>query len=201
MAFTLPPLPYDVAALAPHISAETLQFHHGKHHAGYVKKLNDLVKGTEYEAIALEDVIRRSSGGIFNNAAQVWNHTFYFKCMKPQTDGGGKEPQGALRDALMKKWTSYDKFKEEFSQVAAGHFGSGWAWLNYNKQKKELEIQQTHDAGNPLTETNQVPLLCCDVWEHAYYIDRRNDRGAYIKAWWEVVNWAFAEQNYAAALK
>lgn len=201
MAFTLPPLPYDVGALAPHISAETLQFHHGKHHAAYVNKLNELVKGTKFESMSLEDVIRQSSGGMFNNAAQAWNHTFYFNCMKSKKEGGGGEPRGQLREALLKKWNNYDSFKDEFSKVAAGHFGSGWAWLNYNKSKKELEIQQTHDAANPLTESHQVPVLCCDVWEHAYYIDRRNDRGAYIKAWWEVVNWDFAEKNYVAALK
>ncbi|CBZ55458.1 superoxide dismutase [Neospora caninum Liverpool] len=201
MAFTLPPLPYAYDALAPHISADTLQFHHGKHHAGYVAKLNGFIEGTAFAGKTLEEVVRSSTGAIFNNAAQVWNHTFYFNSMKPPTAGGGGKPTGRLLDEINKEFTSVEKFKEEFSKVAAGHFGSGWAWLVWDKQGKKVGIEQTHDACTPITEQMKVPLLCCDVWEHAYYLDRKNDRPAYIKAWWEVVNWDFASKNLEEALK
>ncbi|PFH33626.1 superoxide dismutase [Besnoitia besnoiti] len=201
MAFTLPPLPYAYDALTPHISAETLQFHHDKHHAGYVTKLNGFVEGTAFAGKSLEDVVRSSTGAIFNNAAQAWNHAFYFNSMKPPTAAGGGMPTGRLLEEINKEFISVEKFKEEFSKVAAGHFGSGWAWLVWDKQGKKVGIEQTHDAGTPLTEPTKAPLLCCDVWEHAYYIDRRNDRPAYIKAWWEVVNWDFASKNLEEALK
>nr|ABB03987.1 iron-containing superoxide dismutase [Toxoplasma gondii] len=201
MVFTLPPLPYAHDALAPHISSETLQFHHGKHHAGYVAKLNGFIEGTAFAGKTLEEVIRTSTGAIFNNAAQVWNHTFYFSSMKPPMSGGGGEPTGRLLDEIKKEFTSVENFKDEFSKVAAGHFGSGWAWLVWGKQGKKVGIEQTHDAGTPITEPMKVPLLCCDVWEHAYYLDRKNDRPAYIKAWWNVVNWDFASKNLENALK
>lgn len=190
MAFTLPPLPYDLDALAPHISRETLEYHHGKHHAAYVNNLNNLVKGTEYESASLEHIIRNSTGGIFNNAAQVWNHTFYWNCMSPN---GGGEPTGALLEGINKKWGSFASFKEEFNKTAAANFGSGWTWL-VKKEDGGLDIVNTDDAANPLT-TSDVPLMTCDVWEHAYYIDYRNARPQYLEKFWNVVNWDFVSSN------
>ncbi|PHJ21012.1 iron-containing superoxide dismutase [Cystoisospora suis] len=181
MAFTLPPLPYSYDGLAPYISSDTLHFHHDKHHAGYFAKLNGFVEGTPFATKSLEEVVRTSTGAIFNNAAQAWNHTFYFQSMKPPSLGGGGEPTGRLRDEINKQFSNYDNFRDEFSKLAAGHFGSGWAWLTWDKNSKRVGIEQTHDAGTPLTEPAKVPLLCCDVWEHAYYLDRKNDRPAYIK--------------------
>jgi superoxide dismutase, Fe-Mn family len=186
MTFELPTLPYDLNALAPHISKETLEYHHGKHHQAYVNNLNNLVKGTEFENMSLEDIIRKSSGGIFNNAAQIWNHTFYFNCFKPN---GGGEPTGALADAIKNTFGSFKDFKDKMSQAAATQFGSGWAWLVKNAQGK-LEILATSNAGNPMTE-GKTPLLTCDVWEHAYYIDYRNARPKYIENFWEIINWDF----------
>ena len=191
MAFQLPPLPYSNDALSPHISAETLSFHHGKHHAAYVKKLNELVSGDpHFETKSLEDIIRSSTGPLFNNAAQTWNHTFYWNSMRP---GGGGEPTGRIGDAIRQTFGSFDTFKEKFSKAAEGHFASGWAWLVKDEQGR-LDVIDTHDADNPLTK-GKTPLLTCDVWEHAYYIDRRNARPEYVKAWWNVVNWDFANQN------
>jgi len=191
MAFELPPLPYSNDALAPHISAETLSFHHGKHHAAYVKKLNDFVSGDPHlGGKSLEDIIKTSSGPVFNNAAQVWNHTFYWNSMKP---GGGGEPTGRIADAIRQTFGSFDAFKEKFSKTAEGHFASGWAWLVKDAQGK-IEVIDTHDADTPMTK-GKTALLTCDVWEHAYYIDRRNARPEYVKAWWNVVNWDFANQN------
>jgi superoxide dismutase, Fe-Mn family len=191
MAFQLPPLPYSNDALAPHISAETLSFHHGKHHAAYVTKLNGFVEADPSLANkSLEEIIKTTSGPVFNNAAQVWNHTFYWNSMKP---GGGGAPTGRIADAINSAFGSFDAFKEKFSKVAEGHFASGWAWLVKDGQGK-VEIIDTHDAGTPLT-MNKTALLTCDVWEHAYYIDRRNARPEYVKAWWNVVNWDFANQN------
>ncbi|WP_019452162.1 superoxide dismutase [Fe] [Cupriavidus sp. BIS7] len=192
MEHTLPPLPYAHDALAPHISKETLEFHHDKHHQTYVTNLNNLIKGTEFESATLEAIVKKSSGGIFNNAAQVWNHTFYWESMKPN---GGGQPTGALADAINAKWGSFDKFKEEFTKVAVGTFGSGWAWL-VKKADGSLDLVSTSNAATPLT-TDAKPLLTCDVWEHAYYIDYRNARPKYVEAFWNVVNWDFASKNFA----
>jgi Fe-Mn family superoxide dismutase len=191
MAFTLPELPYSKDALTPHISPETLEFHYGKHHQTYVTNLNNLVKGTEFENMNLEDVVKKSSGGIFNNAAQVWNHTFYWHSLAPKA--GGK-PQGKIAAAIDKQWGSFDKFKEEFSQKATTLFGSGWAWLVRNADGT-LAVQQTSNAATPLTEAGKKALLTCDVWEHAYYIDYRNARAKYVEGWWALVNWDFANRN------
>ena len=192
MEHKLPPLPYAHDALAPHISKETLEFHHDKHHQTYVTNLNNLIKGTEFENDTLEAIVKKSSGGIFNNAAQVWNHTFYWDSMKPN---GGGQPTGALADAINAKWGSFDKFKEEFTKTAVGTFGSGWAWL-VKKTDGSLDLVSTSNAATPLT-TDAKPLLTCDVWEHAYYIDYRNARPKYVEAFWNVVNWDFASQNFA----
>ena len=192
MEHTLPPLPYAHDALAPHISKETLEFHHDKHHQTYVTNLNNLIKGTEFENSTLEEIVKKSSGGIFNNAAQVWNHTFYWDSLKPN---GGGQPTGALVAAINAKWGSFDKFKEEFTKTAVGTFGSGWAWL-VKKADGSLDLVSTSNAATPLT-TDAKPLLTCDVWEHAYYIDYRNARPKYVEAFWNVVNWDFASKNFA----
>jgi Fe-Mn family superoxide dismutase len=189
MGFTLFELPYAKDALAPHISAETLDYHHGKHHQAYVTNLNNLTKGTNWENKALDDVVRGSEGGMFNNAAQVYNHTFYWKCLKP---GGGGEPGGKLAEAINGTFGSFAAFKEQFTKAAATHFGSGWAWLV--KDGGKLAIVTRPNAGCPLSE-GKVPLLTCDVWEHAYYIDYRNARPKYIDAFWNLVNWDFVDEN------
>jgi Fe-Mn family superoxide dismutase len=184
MAFTLPDLPYPKNALAPHISAETLDLHHGKHHAKYVEVLNGLVEqNPSLAGKSLEDLVRTTEGKTFNQAAQVWNHTFYWHSMSPN---GGGEPQGDVRAAIEKSFGSFADFKEKFSAIAAGHFASGWAWLVVDGGK--LAVIDTHDADSP-TRTGKKPLLTCDVWEHAYYIDYRNARPKYIEAFWNVVNW------------
>ncbi|HEY5790074.1 MAG TPA: Fe-Mn family superoxide dismutase [Gammaproteobacteria bacterium] len=190
MEHVLPPLPYAMDALAPHISAETLEFHYGKHHQTYVTNLNNLVKGTAHESQTLEEIVKSSSGGIFNNAAQIWNHTFYWHSLSPS---GGGAPSGKLADAINASFGSFDKFKEEFTQKTVTVFGSGWGWLVKNPDGS-LAIVQTSNAATPLT-TAQVPLLTCDVWEHAYYIDYRNARPKYLGAFWELVNWEFAGSN------
>jgi len=192
MEHALPTLPYAMNALEPFISKETLEFHYGKHHQTYVTNLNTLIKGTEFENNTLEEIIKKSSGGIFNNAAQVWNHTFYWNGMKPN---GGGNPSGALADAINAKWGSFDKFKEEFTKCAIGTFGSGWAWL-VKKVDGSLDLVSTSNAGCPIT-TDAKPLLTCDVWEHAYYIDTRNARPKYLENFWNVVNWDFANRNLA----
>jgi len=192
MAFTLPPLPYEMNALEPHISKETLEFHYGKHHQAYVTNLNNLIAGTEFESASLEEIIRKSSGGVFNNAAQVWNHTFFWNSMSPN---GGGQPEGTLAEAINAKWGSFDAFKEEFSKQAVGNFGSGWTWL-VKKTDGTVDIVNTSNAHTPLT-TDDVPLLTCDVWEHAYYIDYRNARPKYLEHFWNLVNWQFAAQNFA----
>ena len=192
MEHQLPPLPYAMDALQPHISKETLEFHYGKHHQAYVTNLNNLIKGSEYENASLEDIIKKSSGGVFNNAAQVWNHTFYWNCMKPN---GGGAPAGKLADAINAKWGSFDKFKEEFAKAGATNFGSGWTWL-VKKPDGSVDIVNTSNAGTPLTGAD-VPLMTCDVWEHAYYIDYRNARPKYLENFWNVVNWDFAAKNLA----
>lgn len=193
MAFELPALPYAKDALAPHISAETLEFHHGKHHQTYVTNLNNLVPGTEFEGLSLEEIVLKSSGGIFNNAAQVWNHTFYWNSLAPNAGG---EPTGELADAINATFGSFAKFKEEFTKTAITTFGSGWAWLVKNVDGS-LALVSTSNAGTPLT-AGQTPILTCDVWEHAYYVDFRNARPAYLEAFWALVNWEFAAKNFAA---
>ncbi len=193
MEHTLPDLPYAKDALQPHISAETLEFHHDKHHATYVTNLNKLVPGTEFESMSLEDIVKTApAGGIFNNAAQVWNHTFYFNCMSPN---GGGEPSGALAEAITKAFGSFADFKEKFSTSAATNFGSGWTWLVKNADGG-VEIINTSNAGSALTEEAKTPLLTIDVWEHAYYVDYRNARPKYIEAFWNVVNWDFVSKNF-----
>ena len=192
MAFELPPLPYAKDALAPTISEETLEFHYGKHHNTYVVNLNKLVEGTEFADMSLEEVVMKSSGGMFNNAAQIWNHTFYWNSMSPN---GGGEPTGDLANAINEAFGSFEEFKTQFAQSAATNFGSGWTWLVKNKDGK-LEIFNTSNAGCPLTE-GLTPLMTVDVWEHAYYIDYRNARPAYLEAFWKLVNWEFAAKNFA----
>jgi Fe-Mn family superoxide dismutase len=193
MAFTLPELPYAKDALQPHISAETLEFHYGKHHQTYVTNLNNLIPGTEFETLSLEDIVKKSSGGVFNNSAQVWNHTFYWHSLSPQ---GGGEPTGPLADAINTQWGSFAAFKEAFTKAAIGTFGSGWAWL-VKKTDGGLDIVSTSNAATPLT-TDAKPLLTIDVWEHAYYIDYRNARPKYTEAFWNIANWEFAAKNFAA---
>jgi Fe-Mn family superoxide dismutase len=192
MEHTLPPLPYAIDALQPHISKETLEFHHGKHHNAYVTNLNNLIKGTEFENLSLVDIVKKSSGGVFNNAAQIWNHTFYWNSLKPN---GGGEPTGALADAIAKKWGSFAAFKEAFTKSAIGNFGSSWTWL-VKKADGSLDIVNTSNAATPITGAD-VPLLTCDLWEHAYYIDYRNRRPDYLGGWWSLVNWDFAAKNFA----
>jgi Fe-Mn family superoxide dismutase len=190
---TLPDLPYPRDALEPHISRETIDYHYGKHHATYVDKLNGLIPGTEFENASLEDIIKKASGGIFNNGAQVWNHTFYWNCMSPE---GGGEPQGELAAAIDNAFGSFAEFQSKFAESAATNFGSGWTWLVMNPENK-LEIVNTSNAANPMTDGMQ-PLLTCDVWEHAYYIDYRNARPDYLKAFWNLVNWDFVADNFNA---
>jgi Fe-Mn family superoxide dismutase len=194
MAFTLPPLPYDKSALAPHISAETLEFHHGKHHAAYVTNLNKLLEGKPEASKSLEDIIRTSEAGVFNNAAQVWNHTFYWSSMKPN---GGGQPTGDLADAIKRDFGSFEKFSEEFANAGATQFGSGWAWLVQGADKK-LAVTKTGNADLPLKH-GQKALLTMDVWEHAYYIDYRNARPKYIETFLKsLANWDFAAANLGA---
>ncbi|MGM7449226.1 superoxide dismutase [Fe] [Idiomarina loihiensis] len=193
MAFELPALPYEKNALAPHISEETLEYHYGKHHATYVSKLNDAVKGTDLESKSLEDIIKSEKGGLFNNAAQVWNHTFYWNCLSPN---GGGEPTGPVAEAINKKFGSFEKFKEEFNASAAGNFGSGWTWL-VKKSDGSVDLFNTDDADTPVAHDGVEPLLTVDVWEHAYYIDYRNSRPNYLEAFWKLVNWDFVNKNFA----
>ena len=192
MEHTLPPLPYAIDALAPHISKETLEFHYGKHHQTYVTNLNNLIKGTEFDAMSLEDIVRKSSGGMFNNAAQIWNHTFYWNSLSPK---GGGQPAGALAAAINAKWGSFDAFKDAFTKSAVGNFGSSWTWL-VKKADGSLDIVNTSNAASPVTGADK-PLLTCDLWEHAYYIDYRNRRPDYMAAFWSLINWDFAASNFA----
>ncbi len=192
MAHELPPLPYARNALEPHISEETLNYHYGKHHQTYVDNLNKMIPGTEFENASLEDIIKKSSGGIFNNAAQVWNHTFYWNGLSPN---GGGEPGGALGEAITKQFGSFSAFKEEFTKTSVTTFGSGWGWLVKNADGS-LAVVSSSNAGNPMT-AGQKPLLTCDVWEHAYYIDYRNARPKYLEGFWQLVNWDFVAQQYA----
>lgn len=192
MSFELPALPYEKNALEPHISAETLEYHYGKHHNAYVVNLNNLLKGSKFEGLSLEAIIKASDGGIFNNAAQVWNHSFYWHCLSPQ---GGGEPQGKLATAISQAFGSFAAFREQFSDAAVKNFGAGWTWL-VKKPDGSLAIVNTSNAATPLTGEDK-PLLTVDVWEHAYYIDYRNARPAYLENFWVLVNWAFVEKNLA----
>lgn len=193
MAIELPPLPYALNALEPHISRETLEYHYGKHHQTYVTNLNNLLPGSGLETRTLEEIIKNSTGPIFNNAAQVWNHTFYWHCLIPN---GGGEPSGELATQIQKDFGSFSAFQEQFTKTAIGTFGSGWAWLTRTPEGK-LEITSTSNAGTPLTD-NKKALLTCDVWEHAYYIDYRNARAKYVESFWKCVNWAFVVQNFSS---
>jgi len=190
MNYELPALPFGKDSLAPHISAETLDYHYGKHHRAYVDNLNKLVPGSEFEGKELEDLIKTASGGIFNNAAQVWNHTFYWNCLSP----AGGSPAGALGEAIESTFGSFGKFKEAFSKTAVGTFGSGWAWLVKNPDGS-LALESTSNADTPV-KSGKTPLLTCDVWEHAYYIDYRNARPIYVEAFWNIVDWEFVAKNF-----
>ncbi len=191
MEHKLPELAYAMDALAPHLSKETLEFHYGKHHQTYITNLNNLIKGTEFENLTLEEIVKKSSGSIFNNAAQVWNHTFYWNCLTPKST----TPSGALLSAIEKKWGSFEEFKKAFAAICVGTFGSGWGWL-VKTPNGDLELVSTSNAATPLTTANKA-LLTCDVWEHAYYIDYRNSRPNYMEGFWKIVNWDFVAQNFA----
>lgn len=192
MAFELPALPYEKNALEPHISAETLEYHYGKHHQTYVDKLNGLVKDSEFAGKSLEEIVKTSSGGVFNNAAQVWNHTFYWHCLSPN---GGGTPTGALAEAIDDKWGSFENFQEAFNNSAVNNFGSSWTWL-VKTADGSLDIVNTSNAATPLTDDNLTPVLTVDLWEHAYYIDYRNARPKYLDGFWALVNWEFASKNF-----
>ncbi|TZF91821.1 superoxide dismutase [Cognatilysobacter lacus] len=190
MALELPPLPYDRAALEPHMSAETLDYHYGKHHKAYVDNANKMIEGTEFADMPLVDIIRRAQGPLFNNVAQVWNHTFFWNCMKPQ---GGAEPTGKLADAINLAFGDFATFKDEFAKTCVGTFGSGWGWL-VQRPDGSLALVSTSNANTPVA-TDDTPLLTCDVWEHAYYIDYRNARPKFVEAFWNLVNWDFVASN------
>lgn len=194
MSIELPALPYTRDALAPHISAETIDYHYGKHHNAYVVNLNGMIEGTDHASKSLEEIIRSSEGGVFNNAAQIWNHTFYWNSLSPN---GGNAPTGALSDAINATFGSFDELKAKMTASAAGNFGSGWTWLIKNGAG-ELEIVNTSNADTPITDESISPLLTIDVWEHAYYVDYRNARPEYLKNFWELANWEFAAANFAA---
>jgi superoxide dismutase, Fe-Mn family len=192
MAIELPALPWARDALAPHISAETIDYHYGKHHQTYVTNLNNMIKGTEFENLDLVAIVKKAQGGMFNNAAQIWNHTFYWNSLSPK---GGDEPGGKLADAIKKAFGGFAQFKEEFSKTAIGTFGSGWGWL-VQRADGSLGLVSTSNAATPITGSDR-PLLTCDVWEHAYYIDYRNARPKYVEAFWNLVNWEFAASQMA----
>jgi len=192
MVHTLPALPYAKNALSPHMSAETLEYHYGKHHQAYVTNLNNLIPGTEFENLSLDGIVMKASGGIFNNAAQVWNHSFFWNCLSPQ---GGGAPTGALAAAIDQRFGSFAAFKEEFAKTAVTTFGSGWGWLVKNTDGS-LELMSTSNAGTPMTSGKKA-LLTCDVWEHAYYIDYRNLRPKFVEAFWNLVNWQFVANNFS----
>ncbi|MCB9897686.1 MAG: superoxide dismutase [Planctomycetes bacterium] len=195
MTFKLPDLPYALEALQPHISAETLRYHHGKHHAAYVNKVNDMLKERGESCDDLAELVRSADGALFNNAAQAWNHALYWTSLSPK--GGGDPKKGPLADALAESFGSVKDFKERFTRLALSHFGSGWVWLVQNDDGR-LAVVDTHDAACPLRE-GLNPLLVCDVWEHAYYVDRRNDRKAYVEAFWQLVDWTAAEKRMSTA--
>lgn len=190
MAIELPPLPYDRAALEPHMSAETLDYHYGKHHKAYVDNANKMIEGTEFADMPLVDIIRRAQGALFNNVAQVWNHTFFWNCMKPN---GGGEPTGKLMDAINLAFGDFQTFKDEFAKTCIGTFGSGWGWL-VQRPDGSLALVSTSNANTPIAG-DDTPLLTCDVWEHAYYIDYRNMRPKFVEAFWNLVNWDFVASN------
>jgi superoxide dismutase, Fe-Mn family len=190
MKHELPPLPYPVHALEPHISSETLEYHHGKHHRTYVDKLNQLVKGSPFESSSLEEIVRKATGQIYNNGAQAWNHDFYWQCLSP--DGGGS-PGGGISKMIERSFGGFEQFRDKFSEAAVGLFGSGWTWL-VRAADGSLEIVNCGNAENPM-RSGKTPLLACDVWEHAYYIDYRNARNDYVEAFWNVVNWEFVNRN------
>ena len=194
MAFELPALPFNKDALAPHISAETLEYHHGKHHATYIAKLNGLVEGTDMANKSLEELIRTTQGGVFNNAAQVWNHTFYWHCLSPN---GGGEPTGALANAIIATWGSFADFQAAFNDKAVNNFGSSWTWL-VKTANGNLDIVNTSNAATPIQDENVTAILTVDLWEHAYYIDYRNARPAYLAGVWQLINWEFASANFAS---
>jgi superoxide dismutase, Fe-Mn family len=191
MSFELPTLPYALNALEPHISNKTLEFHYGKHHQAYVNNLNNLVAGTKFESSSLETIVLEADGGVFNNAAQIWNHTFYFSSFSPK---GGGEPKGALSEAINKNFGSFAEFKDKFSKASATLFGSGWAWL-VKKPDGGLDIIQESNAGNPLRK-GLTPILTCDVWEHAYYLDYQNRRPDYIESFWKIIDWSVVGKRY-----
>ena len=193
MAFELPPLPYSQDALEPHISAETLEFHYGKHHKTYVDKLNGLAEGTDLATKSLEEVVKDSEGGVFNNAAQIWNHSFYWNCLSPN---GGGAATGAVAEAIDAAFGSFEAFKKAFTDSAVNNVGSSWTWLVKNADGS-VAIGNTSNAGTPLTDSSVTPLLTVDLWEHAYYIDYRNARPKYMEAFWALVNWAFVNENFA----
>jgi len=193
MAIELPPLPYEHSALEPHISAETVEFHHGKHQRAYVDRLNALVAGTGFAEAPLEEIVRKAQGEMFNNAAQAWNHAFYWQCLRPSAGGGGGTPSGALAEAIDKAFGGFDAFRQQFDALAMRTFGSGWVWL-VRRSDGGLALAMTANAATPLTGSD-TPLLTCDVWEHAYYIDYRNARAKYLEAFWNVVNWDFVASN------
>ena len=195
MSFTLPKLPWAETALIPKISAETIRYHYGKHHAGYVEKLNQLVRGTSWETKSLVEIIRGAEGSLFNQAAQVWNHTFYWNSLSPS---GGGPPFGEIQRRIISDFGSFEQFKKLFSDAAGGHFGSGWAWLYLDLTTNQLKVKNTLNAETPLQSVHNVPVLTCDVWEHAYYIDYRNARLKYIEAWWDLVNWEFANNQLSS---
>lgn len=191
MTIELPPLPYALNALEPHLSAETLEYHYGKHHQAYVNNLNNLLPGSGLESLSLEGIIQKSSGPIFNNAAQVWNHSFYWHCLSPTPT----QPTGILIAAIEKQFQSLEAFEKQFTQMAISNFGSGWTWLCKTKEGA-LQIINTSNAATPITHPDHKPLVTCDVWEHAYYIDYRNARPRYLEAFWKLLNWQFVEQNF-----
>lgn len=194
--FELPKLPYQNDALEPHISKKTLEFHHGKHHAAYVKNLNALIVNTQFEKMSLEEIVRNSDGAVFNNAAQVWNHTFYWNCLTPARKSKTK-PSGKLMKAIERDFGGFDDFKESFTKQSVSLFGSGWTWL-VSDDKGSLSIMRTENAKNPLALEHVSPLMCCDVWEHAYYLDYQNLRPDYLNGFWHVINWGFVEKNYSS---
>lgn len=194
MEHKLPPLPYDRSALAPQISAETIDYHYGKHHATYVQKLNGLIGGTEFENMPLVDIVRKADGGIFNNGAQAWNHTFYWNCLTPEK---GTQPSAELTEAISKSFGSMDELRKQFLDKAMTLFGSGWVWLQKDSDGS-LSIENLGNAGNPIT-AGKVPILTCDMWEHAYYIDYRNGKGDYLNAFWNLINWEFVSASHAGA--
>ncbi|MCG9097167.1 superoxide dismutase [Laribacter hongkongensis] len=196
MEHKLPELPYALDALAPFMSRETLEYHYGKHHQTYITNLNNLIKGTEFENAPLETIVKQSNGGVFNNAAQTWNHTFFWFGFAPNASGEARLPSGALASAIDAKWGSLEEFKKAFNAVAAGTFGSGWAWL-VKKADGSLDLVSTSNAATPLT-TDATPLLTCDVWEHAYYIDYRNSRPNYLENFWKLVDWNVVAERFAA---